>query len=70
VTPYLESRSDWFRQIYYSKLRLFGLPVTIQLDTQTGSRWQVIAFELAKQLGSPKTYSYFVCTRMNEGWGK
>jgi len=25
---------------------------------------------LAKQLGSPKTYSYFVCTRMNEGWGK
>ena len=66
VTPYVESRSDWFRQVYYSKLRLFGLPVTFQPDTQTDSRWQVIAFELAKNLGSPKTYRYFVCTRMNE----
>lgn len=70
VTPYVESRSDWFRQVYYSKLRLFGLPVTFQPDTQTGSRWQVIAFELAKKLGSPKTYRYFVCTRMNEGLRK
>ncbi|MEM9008757.1 MAG: TIGR02652 family protein [Cyanobacteria bacterium P01_F01_bin.86] len=67
VTPYVESRSDWFRQVYYSKLRLFGLPVTFQPDTQTGSRWQVIAFELARKLGSPKTYSYFVCTRINGG---
>jgi len=70
VTPHLESRSDWFRQLYYSKLRLFGLPVTFQPDTQAGSRWQVIAFELARQLGAPKTYSYFACTRMNEDWGK
>ena len=66
VTPYLESRSDWLRQIYYSKLRFLGLPVTFQPDTQTDSRWQVIAFELAKNLGSPKAYSYLVCTRMNE----
>ena len=70
VAPYIESRSDWFRQIYYSKLRLFGLPITFQPDTQADSRWQVIAFELAKNLGSPKAYSYLVCTRMNEGLGK
>ncbi|NJL47928.1 MAG: TIGR02652 family protein [Leptolyngbyaceae cyanobacterium SM2_5_2] len=66
VTPYVESGSDWFRQIYYGKQRLLGLPLTFQPDTQTGSRWQVIAFELAKHLGAPKTYSYFICTRMNE----
>ena len=59
VTPYLESQSDWFRQIYYGKLRLFGLPVTFQPDTQMGSRWQVIAFEFAQAPGLPKTYTYF-----------
>ena len=70
VTPYLESRSDWFRQIYYGKQRLFGLPVTFQPDTQTGSRWQVIAFEFARDSGLPKIYTYFACTRTNEDLGK
>ncbi|WP_442786346.1 DUF2396 family protein [Leptothoe sp. PORK10 BA2] len=28
VIPYLASQSDWFRQIYYGRLRLFGLPMT------------------------------------------
>ncbi|MEO1296654.1 MAG: TIGR02652 family protein [Cyanobacteria bacterium J06636_16] len=70
VTPYVDSRSDWFRQIYYGKLRLFGLPVTFQPDTQTGSRWQVIAFEFAQAPGLPKTYPYFTCTRTHEGLGK
>ena len=70
VTPYVESRSDWFRQIYYGKRRLFGLPVTFQPDTQTSSRWQMIAFELAQALGLPKTYTYFTCTHTHEGLGK
>lgn len=70
VTPYLESGSDWFYQIYCGKLRLQGLPVTFQPDTQAGSKWQVIAFELAKNLGWPKAYRYYTCTRTHEGWRK
>lgn len=70
VTPYLESRSDWFRQIYYGKRRLFGLPVTFQPDTQAGSRWQVIDFEFARKPGLPKIYTYLACIRTSEGWGK
>jgi uncharacterized protein (TIGR02652 family) len=70
ATPHLESQSDWFRQIYYGKLRLFGLPVTFQADTQPGSRWQAIAFELVRDFGSPKPYTYLTCTRTHEGLGK
>ncbi|MEO0406058.1 MAG: TIGR02652 family protein [Cyanobacteria bacterium P01_A01_bin.135] len=70
VTPYLESGSDWFRQIYCGKLRLYGLPVTFQPDTQRGSRWQAIAFEFARAPGSPKAYTHFTCTRIREGAGK
>lgn len=70
VTPDVESRSDWFRQIYYGKLRLYGLPVTFQPDTQTDSRWQVIAFEFSQAPGLPKTYTYFTCTRTHKGLGK
>ena len=70
VTPNVESGSDWFRQIYYGKPRLYGLPVTFWPDTQTGSQWQVIAFKLAKKLGLPKIYTYFTCTRMDEGLRK
>ncbi|MEM7647853.1 MAG: TIGR02652 family protein [Cyanobacteria bacterium P01_A01_bin.70] len=70
VTPEVKSRSDWFRQIYYGKLRLYGLPVTFQPDTQTDSRWQAIAFEFARAPGPPKTYTHFTCTRICEGSGK
>ena len=74
MTPYLESRSlDGFLLIYVLRLLLFWVFARQPFSSyQTAlSRWQVIAFELAKQLGSPKTYSYFVCTRMNEGgWGE
>ena len=70
VTPYLESGSDWFRQIYYGKLRLYGLPVTFQPETQADSRWQVIAFELIKVPGSPTTYAYLTCDHTHESWRK
>ena len=70
VTPYLESGSDWFRQIYCGKLRLYGLPVTFQPETQADSRWQVISFELTQIPGSPKTYAYLTCTRISESWRK
>lgn len=70
VTPHLESRSDWFRQIYYGKRRLFGLPVKFQPDIQTGSRWQVIAFEFAQDFRPPKTDTYLTCNRINKGSGK
>ncbi|MEO1396277.1 MAG: TIGR02652 family protein [Cyanobacteria bacterium J06634_5] len=74
ATPYLESGSDWFRQIYYGKLRLYGLPVTFQHETlpgtQADSRWQVISFELTKVPGSPKAYNYLTCTRTGESWRK
>ena len=70
VTPYLESGSDWFRQIYYGKLRLYGLPVTFQAETQADSRWQIISFELTKVPGSPKNYTYLTCTRTSESWRK
>ena len=70
VTPYLESGSDWFHQIYYGKLRLYGLPVTFQPETQADSRWQVISFELTKVPGSPKTYTYLTCTRLSKSWRK
>jgi uncharacterized protein (TIGR02652 family) len=70
VTPYLESHSDWFRQIYCGKLRLYGLPVTFQPETQADNRWQVISFELIKVPGSPKIYTYLTCTRTNEGFEK
>lgn len=70
VTPYLDSGSDWFRQIYYGKLRLYGLPVTFQPETQSDSRWQVISFELTKAPGSPKTYAYLTCDRTSESWRK
>ncbi len=63
VTPDLESRSDWFRQIYYCKQRLLGLPVTFEPDTQKRSRWQVIAFEFAREPGLPRIYTYLACTR-------
>ncbi|NEQ50861.1 MAG: TIGR02652 family protein [Leptolyngbya sp. SIO3F4] len=66
VTPYLESGSDWFRQIYCGKLRLYGLPVTFQSETQADSRWHVISFELTKVPGPPKTYTYLTCTRISE----
>ena len=70
VTPHLKSGSDWFRQIYYGKLRLYGLPVIFQPDTQADSRWQVIAFELIKVPGSPTTYAYLTCDRTHESWRK
>ena len=70
VTPYLESGSDWFRQIYCGKLRLYGLPVAFQPETQADSRWQAIAFELTKAPGAPKTYTYLICTRTSESWRK
>ncbi|MEL6249677.1 MAG: TIGR02652 family protein [Cyanobacteria bacterium J06627_15] len=70
VTPYLESGSDWFRQIYCGKLRLYGLSVTFQPEAQVDSRWQVISFELIKVPGSPKTYAYLTCTRISERWRK
>ncbi|MEM9768466.1 MAG: TIGR02652 family protein [Cyanobacteria bacterium P01_D01_bin.71] len=70
VTPYLESGADCFRRIYYGKLRLYGLPVTFQPETQADSRWQVISFELVKVPGSPKTYTYLMCTRTSEHWRK
>ncbi|MEM9265370.1 MAG: TIGR02652 family protein [Cyanobacteria bacterium P01_F01_bin.13] len=69
VTPYLESGSDCFRRIYYGKLRLYGLPVTFQPDTQA-SRWHVISFELTKAPGAPKTYAYLRCTRISKSWKK
>jgi len=68
ATPHLKSGSDWFRQIYYGKLRLYGLPVTFQPDTLPDSQWQVISFELTKVSGSPKTYNYLMCTRTDENW--
>ncbi|MEL6162040.1 MAG: TIGR02652 family protein [Cyanobacteria bacterium J06627_32] len=70
ATPYLESGSDWFRQIYYGKLRLYGLPVTFQPATQTNSRWRVISFELTKIPSSPRTCTYLTCTRISERWRK
>ncbi|MEM9980059.1 MAG: DUF2396 family protein, partial [Cyanobacteria bacterium P01_D01_bin.2] len=78
VTPHLKSGSDWFRQIYYGKLRLYGLPMTFQPETLPGtlpgtlpdSRWQVISFELTKVPGPPKTYSYLTCTRISKRWRK
>ena len=70
VTPYLESGSDCFRRIYYGKLRLYGLPVTFQPETQADYRWQVISFELTKAPGSPKNYAYLTCTRVSESGGK
>ena len=70
VTPFLESGSNWFHQIYYGKLRLYGLPVTFQPETEVDSRWQIISFELTKVPGSPKTYTYLTCTRTSESWRK
>ena len=70
VTPYLESGSDWFHQIYCGKPRLYGLPVTFQPKTQEDSRWQVISFELTKVPGSPQNYTYLICTRNSESWRK
>ena len=70
VTPYLESGSNWFHQIYCGKLRLYGLPVTFQPETEADSRWQIISFELTKVPGSPKTYTYLTCTRLSESWRK
>ncbi|MEM9004932.1 MAG: TIGR02652 family protein [Cyanobacteria bacterium P01_F01_bin.86] len=74
ATPHLESGSDWFRQIYYGKLRLYGLPVTFQPATLPGTqadvRWQVISFELTKVPGSPKNYTYLQCTRICESGRK
>ena len=70
VTPYLESGSDWFHQIYFDKLRLYGLPVIFQPETQADSRWQIISFELTKAFGSPKTHTYLTCTRTSESWRK
>ena len=74
VTPYLESGSNWFHQIYYGKPRLYGLPVTFQPETLPGtradSRWQIISFELTKVLGPPKNYTYLTCTRMRKSWRK
>lgn len=70
VNPYLESGSDWFHQIYCGKLRLYGLPITFQPETEADSRWQIISFELTRAPGSPKTYTYLTCTRTSERWRK
>ncbi len=69
VQPHLESQSNWLQQIYYTKPRLYGLPLEFSPAINANSRWQVINFELSTELGSPAQY-YPFCTRVDRGADK
>ncbi len=69
VQPHLEFQSDWWRQIYYAKPRLYGLPLEFSPAIDADSRWQVINFEFSTEFGPP-AYAHPFCTRWDEGFGK
>jgi uncharacterized protein (TIGR02652 family) len=54
----LECHSDWFRQLYFVKQRLYGLPVEFSPDIHAEPRWQIVSFELRTEPGAPTNYTY------------
>ena len=58
VGAYLERNTSW-RSTLESTPRLYGLPVEFSPDAKENPAWEVINFDLEKELGVPKRYPYF-----------
>ncbi|MEQ9000185.1 MAG: TIGR02652 family protein [Coleofasciculus sp. B1-GNL1-01] len=54
----LEHHADWFRQFYFVKQRLYGVPVEFSSDQHTEPRWKIMNFEFQTEPGNPTNYTY------------
>lgn len=59
VSAYLKPSSPWRENLDSQEPKLYGLPVIFSPEPTEDACWEVINFDLEKELGAPSRYPYF-----------